>query len=78
LNTLHLVILIVFGEACKLWSFSLCSHLQSPAISSLLGLHIRSAPCSQTPSTYVLPLVWQSKFHTHTIQEVKYYRALTS
>jgi hypothetical protein len=27
---------------------------------------ISSAPCSQILSTYVLPLVWQTKFHTHT------------
>jgi hypothetical protein len=29
--------LIVFGEACKLWSSSLCSLLQPPVTSKLLG-----------------------------------------
>jgi hypothetical protein len=32
-----------------------------------------SAPCSQTPSVCVLPLMWQTKFHTHTKQQVKLY-----
>jgi hypothetical protein len=29
------------------------------------------APCSRTPSIYVLPLVWETKFHTHTKQQVE-------
>jgi hypothetical protein len=52
-----MITLIVFGEAFKLWISSLCSLLHSPATSS---------PCSQTPSIFVLPLVWETKFHTHT------------
>jgi len=28
--------------------------------------NISSAPCSQTPLAYVLPLMCDSKFHTHT------------
>jgi hypothetical protein len=31
-----LIILIILGEECKLWSSSFCSLLQSPATSSLL------------------------------------------
>jgi hypothetical protein len=31
-----------------------------------------SAPCSQTPLIYALPLTWETKFHTHTKQHVKY------
>jgi hypothetical protein len=37
----------------------------SPATSSLIQI-FSSAPCSQTPSTYDLPLVWGTKFYTHT------------
>jgi len=37
---LHLIVLIMFGEAFKLWSSLLCSLLQPPATSSLLGSNI--------------------------------------
>jgi hypothetical protein len=34
---LDVVILIIFGEMCKLWSYSLCSCLQLPIVSSFFG-----------------------------------------
>jgi hypothetical protein len=37
----------------------LCSLLHSPATSALLDA---TAPCSQTQSIYVLPLVYETKF----------------
>jgi len=47
------------------WIMSKCSPLQPPATSSLLVPNILLTPASQTPSIYVLRLVWETKFHTH-------------
>jgi hypothetical protein len=33
----------------------------------ILGPNILLTPCSQTPSIYVLPVVWETKFHTHSL-----------
>jgi len=54
----------------KLRSSSLCTLLQSPVTSSFLGPNVLLyALFSNT--VYVLPLVWEIKFHTHTKQQVK-------
>jgi len=54
---LSLVTLIKFGEAYKLRSSLLCSIPQPPITFSLLGPIFFSAPCSQTTSVCVPPLV---------------------
>jgi hypothetical protein len=51
-------------EEYKLWISSLCSFLQSPVTSSLFVQIFSSAPCSQTPSVYVPPLLSETKCHT--------------
>jgi hypothetical protein len=60
---LDLIILTIFYEAYKLWS----SFLQPPITSSLLGPNILSSTLfSKHLQSYVLPLMSQRKFHTHT------------
>jgi len=56
------------------WSVQVMKLLIMQFSSSLLSLPpsqvqiFSSAPCSQTPSVYVLPVVWDTKLHSHTKQ----------
>jgi hypothetical protein len=69
---LHLITLIISGELYKLWNYSLCSLLQlPPPPSSLLDVNLLFSTLFSTPSIQVFPLVWETKFHTHTRQQVK-------
>jgi len=34
-------------------------------------VHVFSSSCSQTPSIYIIPLMWETKFRTHTKQQVE-------
>ena len=50
----------------KSWRFSFCSLLQSPVTLSLLDPIVPPTPYYRTHSHYVLPLMWQTKFYTHS------------
>jgi len=72
----HLILLdfvarIIFGWNYVLWSFSLCSILQSCYFVFLVQMS-SLAPCSPTPSAYFLPVVWEITFHNHTINRQNY------
>jgi hypothetical protein len=66
-----LIVLSILGEEYKLWSSSLCSFLQSPITSSLVGPNIVLSTLFSTPSVYVSPLMPDTKFHTHTNPHTK-------
>ena len=64
----HTIILIVYGEEYKSQTSSF-SCLHNPVTVSLLGQTVSSAPCIKKSSVHVLPLMRDSKFHTHTKQQ---------
>jgi hypothetical protein len=47
---------------------AVCNFLKSSATSAHLGSNFFHAPYTRTPSAYVLLLLRQTKFHTHTKQ----------
>jgi hypothetical protein len=68
---LDLICLLIFGNEynyesphCAIFSILLLLHPDSVLIFSL-------EPCSQTPSVYTIPLVWETKFCTHTKQQAQ-------
>jgi hypothetical protein len=66
-----LITRIIFDEAKRSVSSSLCSFLHSPVTSVFLAQIFCSAPYSQTPSVYGPPSMWATTFHNHAKQKAK-------
>jgi hypothetical protein len=63
---LHSITLIMFGEAYKLWSYSLRDFLHCHVTSYVLAQICCSAPCSRKHSTCVLPFkAWDQVSHPY-------------
>jgi len=67
---LGFITLMISDEEYKLRSSSLCSILQPPAASSILGPNILLSTLFSN-TLHVVALVWEIKFHAHTKQQVK-------
>jgi hypothetical protein len=69
---LDFVIVIVLSEGCTIYGaphYVVFSNLLSLQLSSIRTFS--SVPSSQTPSVYVLPLMPETKFNTHTEPQAK-------
>jgi len=58
---LDMIILIIFGETYNSGRFSLCSLLHTRTFSLIIP-NIFPSTFSQSPSIYILPLVWRFTF----------------
>lgn len=68
---LDLIILISFCGQYKVCVSSLCSFLHAPPLHLSCVQIYSSAPCTQT--LCLIPLIRQTSFHTHTMQQVRLY-----
>jgi hypothetical protein len=59
-----LIILIVLSEEYNYKSSRYSVFFALPSLHPS-SFQIFSTPCSQTPSVYALPLISETKFHTH-------------
>jgi hypothetical protein len=67
-----LITRIIFVEEYRSLSSSLCIFSPLPCyLVSLKPQIFSSAPYSETPSAYVPPSMWATKFHTLTKQQAK-------
>jgi hypothetical protein len=66
-----LITRIIFGGGCRSLSSSLRSLLHSPVASSLLGPNILLSTLFSNTLSLCSSSVWETKFHTHTKQQVK-------
>jgi hypothetical protein len=69
---LDFITLIILGEEYKFGNPSLCSFSTFPPLRPSSVQIFSSAPCSQTLSAYVSPLMSEAKFRTHTEPQTKY------
>jgi hypothetical protein len=57
---------------CKLWSSLLYNFLHFLVTSSPLGPNILLSTLSETTLIYIPHFMWETKFHTHTNQQLNF------
>jgi hypothetical protein len=62
---LYLITRMIFAEEYRAYSSLLCSLLHSPLPRPSQAHICFSATYSRTPSAYIPPSMWETKFHTH-------------
>lgn len=68
--SLHLITPTLFGEGHKLRSSSLCTSVHPP-VPSVSGTNDPLCILFSTPGIHVLPYRCETKFHTHTNEQIK-------
>jgi len=69
---LHFPVLAISAEEHKIWDSSLYSFLRRPLTVLFLARNVILSTPYPTPrravSVFVIPFMWETKFHTHTAQ----------
>lgn len=73
LNLVNLIFHMLFAEDLKSNKYTLCYFLANPFTSPLQISVTFLEPNSRKPPAYILALIWETKFYSHTKLQTKLY-----